>query len=485
MEASRGDGTAGPTYVGPSMVEKSVIDGLVGNPSESLSVELKRWIDPTQAAGIEKIVKAAFALRNRNGGFLVVGFDDVTSAPDDLANEPPNPRELFHIDVIQGIISKYASDPFEVAIEWGERDGRQFPIIVVPSGVKVPVATKRDLMDGGRTAVKVGAIYFRSLASSGTPSTTDARPSDWADIVQICFDNREADVGRFVRRHLAGLELSSLMNLLGQPVAPVPTLCERALKLIEDGEARFQEAVKARQLSSEEKKLLNLGFWSVGLVIDPPHVGAMPDQEFMNRIGSSNPQYTGRPMWRDARFMDNPEDRSKVAKDAREYLIVAISSPGSNQFEFARLDPKGEFFLHRLLQDDAAPDRITPGQFIDPMIMILRVAEAMGSGIALGKALGWSPDQTMLCFAFRWRKLKGRRLAAWANPFYAISEGGIAHDETIESCVQFSLDTPLSALSQFVDEAAKRFFVAFDGATIQRLTIEDLVKRLFERRLGF
>jgi hypothetical protein len=59
----------------------------------------------------------------------------------------------------------------------------------------------------------------------------------------------------------------------------------------------------------------------------------------------------------------------------------------------------------------------------------------------------------------------------------------MAHDEMIESCVQFSLDTPLSALAQFVDEVTKRFFAAFEGTRIPRRTIEDLVKRLFERKL--
>ena len=115
--------------------------------------------------------------------------------------------------MIQGIISKYASEPFEIEIAWAERDGRQYPIIVVPSGVKVPVAAKRELKDGSRTALRIGAVYFRSLASNGTLSTTEARPSDWAEIVEICFDNREADVGRFIRRHLAGLDISSLMKL--------------------------------------------------------------------------------------------------------------------------------------------------------------------------------------------------------------------------------------------------------------------------------
>jgi hypothetical protein len=466
------------------MIEKSVIAGLVGNPSESLNVELKRWIDPTQPAGVEKIVKGALALRNRNGGFFVVGFDDKTLAPD-VANEPQNAKQLFHVDVIQGIISKYASDPFEIEVAWADRDGRQYPIIVVPSGVKVPVAAKRDLMDGSRTAIRVGAVYFRSLASNGTPSTTEAKPSDWADIVEICFDNREADVGRFIRRHLAGLDISSLMSFLGQTASTAPTLCARALKLIDDGEARFQEATKARKLSDDEKQMLNYGFWSIALLIDPPKAGTVPNQEFMERIGSSNPKYTGWPIWLDARLMSNTESLPRVIKDAFEYLIVSMSPDFSNHIDFARLDPKGEFFLHRLLQDDGVPSRIRPGQVIDPMLMILRVAEAMGVGIAFAKALGWVPEQTTLGFAFRWHKLNGRRLSAWANSYSDIREGGVAHDETIESCVQFSLDTPLSAVAQFVDDATKRLFAAFEGTTIPRRTIEDLVKRLFERKLGF
>jgi hypothetical protein len=94
------------------------------------------------------------------------------------------------------------------------------------------------------------------------------------------------------------------------------------------------------------------------------------------------------------------------------------------------------------------------------------------------KAMGWVPDQTTLGFAFRWHKLKGRRLTAWANPYSDLREGGVVHDETIESCVQFS------AVSQFVEEATKRLFAAFEGTTIPRRTIEDLVKRLFERKLG-
>jgi hypothetical protein len=49
------------------------------------------------------------------------------------------------------------------------------------------------------------------------------------------------------------------------------------------------------------------------------------------------------------------------------------------------------------------------------------------------------------------------------------------HDETN--------NTPLSALPQFVDDATKRLFAAFEGATVPHRTIEDFVRRLFERKL--
>jgi hypothetical protein len=281
------------------------------------------------------------------------------------------------------------------------------------------------------------------------------------------------------------LDLQSLAQFLGQAPAPAPSLCDRALKLLDDGEARFKEAIATRSLSTDEGQMLDHGFWSIGLTIDPQQNYVTPTQDFLDRIASSNPNYTGWPIWLDARLSANAENRPKVINDAFEYLVISISSNFSNHIDFARLDPKGNFFLRRLLHDDGVPSRIKPGQALDPTLMILRIAEAMAVGIAFAKGLGWTPDQTALAFAFRWQQLKGRQLSTWANPLSDVIGGGTAHGDTIESCVQFSPDTPLSALPHFVDEATKRLFSAFDGATVPRRAIEDQMRRLFERRLGF
>jgi hypothetical protein len=63
-------------------IDQSRIDDLVARPSESLNVEIKRWINSADPEGQAKIIKAAFAIRNPNGGFFLIGFDDETLLPD-------------------------------------------------------------------------------------------------------------------------------------------------------------------------------------------------------------------------------------------------------------------------------------------------------------------------------------------------------------------------------------------------------------------
>jgi hypothetical protein len=116
-------------------IDQEQIQELVSRPTEGLSVEVKRWINPDEDGGIAKIVRACFAIRNRNGGYVVFGFDNRTFQPD-LSHEPPHVQTTFHLDKIQGILSRYSSEPFEIAVRFGERDGHQYPVIVIASGVR-------------------------------------------------------------------------------------------------------------------------------------------------------------------------------------------------------------------------------------------------------------------------------------------------------------------------------------------------------------
>jgi hypothetical protein len=202
-------------------------------------------------------------------------------------------------------------------VGFGERDGLEYPVIAVPEGVTAPAASKRDLQDNtGKFLIREGDVYFRTLLANGTPSSAKALPRDWPEIMAICFDNREADIGRFLRRHLAGGSIESLINALSNireaASTPVRTLADRAKALLTEGEQRRLEAIERRELSPEEAALTRSAAWSAGLVIDPPRSDALPDRSFLRTALAANPQYTGWPIWLDSRGFTDVESRPKV-----------------------------------------------------------------------------------------------------------------------------------------------------------------------------
>jgi len=115
-------------------INSEQIKKLIQQPQESLSVEIKAWINPNDPEGTAKIVKTAIAMRNNNGGYMVFGFDDKTLQPL-LDDAPSNVTEIFHIDKIQRMIAKYSSEIFEVSVEFPKREEQEFPVIVIPIGI--------------------------------------------------------------------------------------------------------------------------------------------------------------------------------------------------------------------------------------------------------------------------------------------------------------------------------------------------------------
>ncbi|MDR3714143.1 MAG: ATP-binding protein [Puia sp.] len=461
------------------------ISGLIERPSEGLNREIKTWIDPKSPHGIEKIVKSCFALRNRNGGFLLIGFDN-TLQPD-VGNAPADVRTQFHLDVIQAIISKYASQPFEIAVGFGSREGIEFPVIKIDEGVRAPVAVKRALNNGsGGILLHDGDVYFRTLASNGTPSSAKALPKDWPDIMEICFENREADIGRFFRRHLPGKELSKLIEafsgLTGIAVPPPPTLRDRAAELLANGGQRFEVACAPTEMTADERAALQLGMWQVAAVLDPPDPARMVDQNFLNIALGANPQYTGWPVWLDSRGFSDKKAVPRVAEKCWEALIISFETDWWRHLDFMRLDPKGEFFLQRVMQDDLSR-KIEPKKALDPVLVILRVGEAIAVAIAMAKALGWK-DDARIGMAFQWSRLNGRQLFCWANPEIGVLGTHFSHTDDVKTFTELPTNTPISAIAPYVAEATRELFVVFNGTTIPEHVVEHWTQKLIERRLG-
>jgi hypothetical protein len=188
---------------------------------------------------------------------------------------------------VQGLVSKHASQPFEIAVEWFKSGVSEHPVIVVAGGVRTPVALKTPVRDpaAGSDLLPFGTVYLRTLASNGTPSSAPARPEDWEEMMRLCFDNREADIGQFVRRHLSPASLPSIMAAFGMAQAD-ETLRGKAMALLDEGEGYFKQAISEARAKPGHEHAAAWGHNEVALIITPtPQDSTIPlEPSFLNAL---------------------------------------------------------------------------------------------------------------------------------------------------------------------------------------------------------
>ena len=200
------------------------VNGYIINPRETYNCELKPWINPgANNYDKVKIAKACLALRNKGGGALLIGITD-NGELDDLPNNY-DPDTLFTQDSVQAMVTSYSTQPFEIDvyhIPLADPPNCRVVAIVVPSGITTPTMCKKDSPADRNPKVTKGIIYTRTVESNGTISSAPASQQDLEDITKICFNNRVADIGQFLRDHLTVENIQVLRQAVEQQ-APVDT----------------------------------------------------------------------------------------------------------------------------------------------------------------------------------------------------------------------------------------------------------------------
>ncbi len=463
-------------------MDKHQLNQWINSPRESLSLELKDWIDPDTEEGKAKIVKTILAMRNNDGGLLLIGFNNNDGSPNP-ENAPENVEEVFHIDKLQGLTTKYASEGFEIVVYYPELENTKYIVIEIPSGVKNPVATKSGLENAGQHYIKAHTVYVRSLNSNNTPSTTEAKWKDWPSITEKCLENREADVGRFIRRHLSSVASSELnevfMSLFTNVKKHEEPVSEKLVEFINSSFTRFETIVAERSLNLPEH-----GSMEVGAIVGGSVGEYSTNNDFINLIGSTNPRYTGWPVWTDSRSFTDENSRPFVFDGAWEALIASFDSGWSDHLDYWRICPNGMFYLYRGFQDDIGRNDMSPqaGTALDFGLAILRTAECIAVALEFAKAMG-SKDDVLLHFIFRWKGLQGRILNSWAQPERSLSYDRTAYQAEVLTVIDVPLDTAKTAISGYVHQVISRLFEVFDGFVLSEKITDDLVRRLLERKL--
>lgn len=462
-------------------IDAGYLRQLIDRQTESLSVEIKRWINPSLPEGMGKIVKSCIALRNNNGGFLIIGFDNDTHQPDE--NVPESVRRTFHVDAIQSLVSKYASPPFEVVVCFVNKDGQDYPVLCIEPGFKTPVITKVGLNDAsGKALVKENCIYVRTLSSNNTPSTSEIRQQDWPRLFELCFDNREADIVRFVRRHLDNLNaerITELVSVFHSATSSVNDSNESRLAgFVQECNERYQQLITERKLS-----LPDHGFWEAAFMIVGSTIKYSANEEFLNLIRSSNPEYTGWPLWVDSRMFRDSESHPHVFKGGWEALLVFLSPDSARTLDFWRIHPKGFFYHRRALEDDIpySGARVVPLTALHLVKPTYLVTEAVALALSFAKATGASTDANLI-FRFRWTRLLKRHLTRWPELGEHMLSNRVSHQDEVISTVALPLDTALSSLAPFVYKAVKPLYEVFNGFDIGIGAVDEFVTKLLQRR---
>ena len=464
-----------------------VVQSLIDRPRETLAIELKAWVNPRDPEGVAKIAKACLALRNHNGGYLVFGIDDKTLTPIH-SSVPANLRETFHVDVIQRIVSTYSSILFPIEMHFSIRDGKEYPVVQIPGGFTTPVACKADLQSpqpNGRLLLRESDLYVRTLVSNGTVSSARASWRDLENLVNRCHDNREADFARVFGRMAQGMSKESFVKVLNSFVELAAVASQNILtpeKVLEEGQVQFANVVHERQI-----ELPPHGTWDTALILQgdvPPH---SPNREFLRLLALANPDLTGWPVWLDSTQFSDETARPYISNDHWEALIYSAKAEGDREWghlDFWTLDPKGVFFLRRAHQDDIGMSGVrTAMNVLDPHLVILRTCEALAVGQAFGKAMGCDEEKTTLSFAFRWTKLKGRRLDAWTSPMQPMSGYGVAQQDEARGRVTLPLSANEEAISLATHEAVLPLMSVFGGYEPRYEVTRHWAVKLMQRKL--
>jgi len=214
----------------PDSIESSLPD-LLRNPREALDIEIKAWLQLTDANHRAALAKAIIALANHGGGYLIIGlaeqagqFHPANDAPADLAG--------LSQDAVQNAVRKYVDPPIQCRTEHvlNPKNGMRFPIVVVAGGHRVPLRAKTGSPDGKLVKDRV---YIRRPGPSSEEPLTSA---DWDQLFERCLRARKVELVTAIRDLLAG-EAPRVS-------AREPALQDRLLNFVGASQQRWQELTK-------------------------------------------------------------------------------------------------------------------------------------------------------------------------------------------------------------------------------------------------
>lgn len=239
----------------PEGIDRRIVE-LVDEPRETLDVEVKEWLNLSEASHKATLAKEIIALANHGGGFVVVGFKELEDGGFEPAENRPVDLSSWSQDAIQGIISRYVEPPFQCSVLHQRATGLDdaFPVIGVPGGHRVPIVAKRG-------SPEVGDLIPRRvlIRRPGPNSEEPQSPEEWHQLFDRIVKNRQADLLDMFRTIMSG-------ELPTASTAPEPSREQEFSQFVESAIERWNSKVNDLPASSSPR--FPHGYYDLSFAID-------------------------------------------------------------------------------------------------------------------------------------------------------------------------------------------------------------------------
>lgn len=434
-------------------------DDLIREPREGLEIEVKEWLDLSDADHKAMLAKEIIALANHGGGYLVIGFREGADGVFSAATPRPVDLAAWSQDSIQAVIARYVDPGIQCRV-WHRahpHTGEVYPIIAVPGGHRIPVRAKAGSPDGKRLVPH--RIYIRRPGpSSEEPRTLE----EWDRFFERIVQNRQAELLDAMRAIMAGI--------LPKASHTEPTLPERLHTFAFDSVERWERLV-AKIPDGSPPRFPN-GYYDVALAIDGDF-DRKSLSELRDIVRSAVRNHSGWPpfltLLRDP-FRPRPIDGSVECWVGPD-IDGSYDKPAHH--DFWRISPGGFLFTRRGYPEDGGYRNEPPGTTFDITTATRRLGETVLQGLYIAQRLN-ARDANLLCQA-RWTGLAGRHLVSHGNPNRWIAGRSTSAQEQYEASEAVALAGLPAALPDLVHAMLAPLYQLFDFFELRKqLVVEEL-----------
>ncbi len=432
------------------------IDDLLRNPTESLNVEIKSWLDINNSLEDKAtLAKAIIALANHGGGIVLIGFEEKENGYVPSANCPES-LAGFTTDSVNAVVRRYAEPEFhcDTYIATSPDDQCQYPTVVVPGGHQAPIRAKRS---GPNNKTIMQDTYY--IRRPGPQSQAPQSGREWDELMRRCITNARDNLLDQFRLIMAG-----------GATEPIEENDQTRLQ------AWFSECLErwktlTRDLQPDNVARFPNGYYATAYILADVQQ-TLAGTQLLEALRLGVVRHTGWPPF----LVPTKKELEPYPYDGNVECWIGgtIQNHGPASADFWRVSPDGMFFLIRGYEEDGYKERqIAPGTIFDISFPTWRLGEILLHASSMARQ--FESGDTRVLLKVQWTGLAKRKLDSIANPNRVVPRTNVSQQADYSANIEAQANQIAETLPELVDSIVRPLYGQFDFFQLPaQLVVEEL-----------